>query len=130
VRPGEQELPWQLTPFIGRSAELKDITRLLDDPACRLLTLLGPGGIGKTRLAIEAARQQADHFPDGLYWVDLQPGQTADFLVTALAEALSLSLSGQDDPRQQLLRTLQDKTVLLILDNFEQFQDGPKAATG
>ena len=128
MRPGEQELPRQLTPFIGRSAELKDITRLLDDPACRLLTLLGPGGIGKTRLAIEAARQQAGHFPDGLYWVDLQPGQTADFLVMAIAEALSLSLSGQDAPRQQLLRTLQDKTVLLILDNFEQFQDGPDLA--
>lgn len=118
-----QNLPVQSTPFIGRSAELDEVSRLLANPACRLLTLVGPGGIGKTRLAIEAARRQEDLFPDGIFWVDLQPGHTADFLVTAVADALSLSLSGPDDPHHQLYRYLQDKTVLLTLDNFEQLQD-------
>ncbi len=109
------------TAFIGRSAELEDILALLSAPSCRLLTLLGPGGIGKTRLAYETGHRLADRFADGVYWVDLQPGQTADFLIHATAGALSLS--GQEDPYRQLLRFLRDKSLLIILDNFEQLLD-------
>jgi predicted ATPase/DNA-binding CsgD family transcriptional regulator len=120
TQPG---LPVQLTPFIGRSHEINDLTGLMADPACRLLTLVGPGGIGKSRLALEAARQQADRFRDGVFWVDLQPATTAELLVSALADALSLSLSGRSDPRQELLDGLQPKTALLVLDNFEQLRE-------
>jgi DNA-binding CsgD family transcriptional regulator len=66
-------LPPQPTTFVGRHEELEVISRLLDDPACRLLTLVGPGGIGKTRLAIEAAFRSQVVYPDGVYFVTLQP---------------------------------------------------------
>lgn len=125
VKPSRgKQLPVKLTPFIGRIDELNNITRLLSDPACRLLTLLGPGGIGKTRLAIEAAQRMADHFKDGVYWVDLQPVDAADFLVTAMADAFSLTLSRQNDPDRQLLEYLKEKTILVVLDNFEQLVEG------
>ena len=66
------QLPAQLTPFIGRADEVQEITRLLADPACRLLTLVGVGGIGKTRLAIQVAAEMPDNFADGIYLVFLQ----------------------------------------------------------
>lgn len=118
----EHTLPHQTTSFIGRDADLDNIIDTLTNPACRLLTVVGPGGVGKTRLAIEAVRRQAGRFPDGVYWVDLQPVTRADFLVTAVVD--TLSLSGHGDPHQQLLDYLQDRTALLVLDNFEPLLDG------
>ncbi len=70
-------LPSLPTPFIGRDAELDEIRQWLADPTCRLLSLVGIGGIGKTRLAIEAARQNVNHFPDGAFFVRLQPLEAA-----------------------------------------------------
>ncbi|MDQ4076341.1 MAG: tetratricopeptide repeat protein, partial [Chloroflexota bacterium] len=119
---GLHRLPQRLTSFVGREKELAEIAKRLNNRDCRLLTLVGPGGIGKTRLAIEVARQQAEHFPHGIYWIDLQPVQSVALLVTAIADAFSLS--SHDNPRQQLLHYLQDKTLLLILDNFEQLLEG------
>ncbi|MEZ4671226.1 MAG: LuxR C-terminal-related transcriptional regulator [Anaerolineae bacterium] len=115
-------LPPQPTPFIGRDHELADIARLLADPTCRLLTLVGPGGMGKTRLAIEVAR--CHEMPDGAFFVPLQPLTTAEFIVHAIAEAVSIQFFQADDPKQQLLSSLQNKAALLLLDNFEHLLDG------
>jgi predicted ATPase/DNA-binding CsgD family transcriptional regulator len=108
------------TPFVGRERELAEINRLLDDPNCRLLTLLGPGGIGKTRLALQAVTGMTRQFPDGVYFVSLQAVTSAEFLVSAVADALDVTFSGQDDLQTQLLNYLRDKRTLLVLDNFEQ----------
>jgi predicted ATPase/DNA-binding CsgD family transcriptional regulator len=112
------------TPFVGRKRELADIRCLLSDPACRLLTLLGPGGIGKTRLAIEAAQDIQNRFPDGVFFVPLQPLASAEFLVSAVADALRLQFYPAGDPHEQLLDYLRDKSLLLVLDNFEHLLTG------
>src|SRR5215472_1395785 len=72
------------TPFIGRSQEIDEIGALLDDPSCRLLTLVGPGGIGKTRLAVEVASHKCDSSPDGLFFVPLAPLNRADDILTTI----------------------------------------------
>ncbi len=117
-------LPSQPTPFVGRQQELTEIARLLADPACRLLTLVGPGGIGKTRLALEAAAAQLDAFADGVFFVALQPLESPDFIAAAIAEAIDCQLGQSDDPRRQLLKCLSDKNLLLVTDNFEHLLDG------
>jgi predicted ATPase/DNA-binding NarL/FixJ family response regulator len=111
-------LPVDLTPFIGRSRELEALSRLLSDPDCHLITLVGLGGSGKTRLAIEAARKNAALYADGVYFVALQPLSSADFLLSALADSLHYSLRGSDE-QGQLLDYLQHKSLLFVLDNFE-----------
>jgi predicted ATPase/DNA-binding CsgD family transcriptional regulator len=117
-------LPLQPTPFIGRQDELAEITRLLADPACRLLTLVGPGGIGKTRLAVEAAKLQQNAFANGVYLVALQALGSPDYLVPAIAESLHFQFYPGGEPKQQLLDFLREKSLLLILDNFEHLLDG------
>ena len=76
-------LPSQLTPLIGREDELAQIADYLADPNCRLLTLLGPGGIGKTRLALQAAADQVEQFVDGVYFVPLTPIGSTSFIANA-----------------------------------------------
>lgn len=122
--PPRRALPPQPTPFVGREQELAWISGLLADPVCRLLTLVGPGGIGKTRLALQVAAGQIDRFADGACFVPLVGLQSATLLGTAIADALGPPLYGQDDPEEQLLRTLQHQEVLLVLDNFEHLLDG------
>ncbi|MFO7680398.1 MAG: BTAD domain-containing putative transcriptional regulator [Chloroflexota bacterium] len=116
-------LPPQNTPFVGREPELADFQQRLIDPACRLLTLLGPGGMGKTRLALAAAeriaQQQPGLFLHGIRFAPLAAVPTPDLLPTAVADACDLSTQGQESPFQQLLAYLQDKEMLLVLDNFE-----------
>lgn len=112
--------PRQFTPFIGRRTELAEIKGLLADSACNLLTLVGPGGIGKTRLAAEVAAGQRESFSHGVYFVPLQTAETYEMLVTAIADALNLALQGQQSPRLQMLDYLSDRNLLLLLDNFEQ----------
>jgi predicted ATPase/DNA-binding SARP family transcriptional activator len=114
-------LPPQSTPFIGREDELAEITGRLTDPTCRLLTLVGPGGIGKTRLALAAAERQLDpvSFPNGVYFVSLAPISGAEFMISTLADALNISFFGQTEPKTQLLNYLRGKQLLLALDNFE-----------
>jgi predicted ATPase len=117
------------TGFVGRVRELTEISQLLVDPACHLLTLLGPGGIGKTRLAVETAYQMRQVFPDGAYFVPLQPLSSADFIISTLAKAIHFYSHSPGDFAEQLLDHLRDKTMLLVLDNFEHLLEGT-AITG
>jgi len=114
--------PIQFTPFLGRKEELDQIAELLVDPDCRLLAVIGPGGIGKTRLAIEAAKQVAEdgHFSDGIYYAHLSGVETAEALPAALAITVDLMPQGNATLWEQLLRFLQTSKCLLVLDNFEQ----------
>jgi predicted ATPase/DNA-binding SARP family transcriptional activator/uncharacterized protein HemY len=120
------------TGFVGRQHELGDVLRRLTDPACRLLTLVGPGGIGKTRLAIQAARTLAEAWADdpaiadGVLFVPLAGVSSSGGLLPALAAAARFDFYPQIAPQQQLLDYFSDKGMLLVLDNFEQLL----AATG
>lgn len=114
-------LPGALTDFVGREADIERLKRLIEEQ--RLIILLGPGGIGKTRLATQAAAESISLFPDGVYLVALSALSSADFLLPAIAEALRLPLAGADDPRAHLLSYMHTKDMLLVLDNFEQLRD-------
>lgn len=107
------------TPLVGRESELASLGRLLADPLCRLLTLIGPGGIGKTRLAVEVAAQEQARFADGVWFVPLAPVASITAVVPAIAEALEFAMSGQVEPRLQLLSHLAREQALLVLDNVE-----------
>ena len=125
ARPAGQRhnLPVQPIPFVGRQTELAELNRLLADPSVRLITVAGAGGMGKTRLALEAAALHLDRFADGVYLVPLAPVPSPDGMVAAVAEATGLDF-GQADPCRQLLDYLRAKSLLLILDNFEHVADG------
>ncbi len=113
-------LPLPPDTFIGRKDELAEVSRMLGDVACRLLTLVGPGGAGKTRLATEAATRVAPSFPSGAHFVPLDTAETEDLLVSRIADAMKITLRGGDEPRNQLLQHLAEEQALLLLDNFEQ----------
>jgi predicted ATPase/DNA-binding NarL/FixJ family response regulator len=111
-------LPPQPTSFIGREAELSALAALLSDPAGRLVTIVGPGGVGKTRLALAVAgRLQGGRAAIG--FAPLQAVQDPDHLARAIAEAIGCPLSGQDAPANQVRRFLRRRDILLVLDNFE-----------
>ena len=117
-------LPPQFTPFVGRSAELAQISQRLDDPDCRLLTLVGSGGVGKTRLALEAVGERADDYLNGVAFVPLAPLDDPALMVTAVANALKFNFSGSKPIKSQLLDHLSAQEMLLILDNFEHLLAG------
>lgn len=118
----KSNLPAGLTPFIGRTVELEEIRQQLGKT--RLLTLTGPGGIGKTRLALKTAENAVGDFRDGCFFVSLAPIRSVDHIVRSVAEALNFPLPTHEDPKYQLLRYLRKKNVLLVLDNFEHLMDG------
>jgi predicted ATPase/transcriptional regulator with XRE-family HTH domain len=122
-------LPTPSTPLIGREHELASLAQLLQNPQCRLLTLVGPGGIGKTRLALEAASKQREGFADGVYFVSLAPLSASAFIVPTIADAIGFALYGPTDPRRQLLTYLREKSMLLVLDNFEHLLTPPEGGT-
>lgn len=121
VRPASlcRNFPAPITPFVGRDAELAQIGEALQNPDCRLLTLVGPGGSGKTRLAVVSAIAEADAFQDGACFVALAHLTAGDLAVRAIAEALDMRLSPDEDLRGEVLAFLRDKEMLLVLDNFE-----------
>ncbi|HOT92626.1 MAG TPA: BTAD domain-containing putative transcriptional regulator [Anaerolineae bacterium] len=120
--PPTTDLPLQLTSFIGREREVTLLSERLGNPAYRLITLTGPGGVGKTRLALQLAATLAEQFADGVCWISLSDAVTESDLILAIADALHLHLSGAQDLRAQLLQALRHdrRDLLLVLDNFEQ----------
>ncbi len=117
-------LPLQPTSFIGRSAEIAAIARITAEPSCRLLTLLGPGGVGKTRLAIEVAARQEQRFADGVGFVALASVGQAELIAAAIGEALGFRWLGQGDLEAHLIAQLRERQMLLVLDNFEHVLKG------
>ena len=118
-------LPESTTPFIGREEELAQIGERLRAGAYRILSVVGPGGIGKTRLAIQAARDNEDRFADGVYFVPLAPVSSPAAIPEAVAKVLQFTFTpGPASPRQQLLDRLRPLNVLLVMDNLEHLMDG------
>jgi predicted ATPase/DNA-binding winged helix-turn-helix (wHTH) protein len=112
-------LPGYPTPFVGREFELGIARRLIEDPACRLITILGPGGMGKTRLAVEVARRASDDFADGTFFVSLAPVTDPDRVVFAIADAVSCAPDARRAPLSQLRDHFAAKQALLVVDNAE-----------
>lgn len=113
-------LPSQPTVFIGRQVELDEIRSLLLDKTVRLLTLIGPGGTGKTRLALQLGAELMDGFMDGTYFIDLAPIRDPNSFLTTIARTIRLSESSDGSLLDDLKEQLADKSMLLLLDNFEQ----------
>jgi predicted ATPase len=113
-------LPAPTSSFVGRGTELAQLDALLADTPARLVTLVGPGGTGKTRLAIEAARAAASRFADGVVFVDLAAERDPDGVLAAIARALPGSGGPGGSPLERLVQDVADREVLLVLDNLEQ----------
>jgi predicted ATPase/class 3 adenylate cyclase len=113
-------LPVQPTPFLGRQQEVASVCALLSRSDVRLVTLTGPGGIGKTRLGLQVVAELADQFADGVWFVPLAPLSDAALVVPTIMQTLSISEAGTQPLLAQLQAALKDKHVLLLLDNFEQ----------
>lgn len=122
IRP-PRPLPTPGTPLVGRDAERTLIAARLADPGCRLLTLVGPGGIGKTRLALEVALDRAATEPASIAWVGLAAARTPDQAVAAIAEVLRVRLRGSPEAAAELARTLAQRQLLLVLDDVEHLAD-------
>ena len=112
-------LPLPATLFVGREEALARLADLLQDPACRLITLVGPAGMGKTRLAMQAAQDHLKRFEHGVFFVSLAPLVSAETILGTIANAVGFQFHGAAEPQEHLLRYLQEKRVLLVLDNFE-----------
>jgi predicted ATPase/class 3 adenylate cyclase len=111
----QTNLPIPATPFLGRQRELDEVTALLGSEDARLLTLTGPAGAGKTRLALQAAAEASDHYPDGVFWAPLGALRDPKLVVEVAAQALKA--------RNGLAERIADRRLLLVLDNFEHLID-------
>ena len=123
-------LPVPATPLIGRTQEIADISALLRGPDTRLVTVVAPGGMGKTHLSLAVAAALLPAFADGVHFVPLAPLSVAEHIPAAILHSLHLPASGEP-PHTQLLGYVQDKQLLLVLDNFEHLLlPAPEAAAG
>lgn len=123
-------LPAAPTPLLGRAVELGALTSLLQDQVTRLITITGPGGTGKTRIALEAARIHGARMPDGLCWVDLAPLTEPSQVPAAVASALGIDDQAGADPLKASARFLRQRRVLMVLDNFEHLEDAWETPQG
>ncbi|KPK72234.1 hypothetical protein AMJ87_05260 [candidate division WOR_3 bacterium SM23_60] len=123
-------LPAQPTRFLGREKELAEIAGRFEDPSCRLVTILGPGGMGKTRLGIQAASYMIPRLKDGVFFVPLAPLSSGDFIVSTIASSLGFSFRGREDQKIQLFNYLRDKELLLVMDNFEHLIEKAELLAG
>ena len=121
--PSVIRLPPTPTRLVGRQTETREIMDLLTQPECRLLTLTGPGGSGKTRLAVHVAAELADREPGVTCFVPLASARHEDDVVMAIADELGLGVRGAESPERQLLAWLRDRKSLLILDSAEHLLD-------
>lgn len=117
-------LPVPARPLIGRQPELEALLRMLSDPACRLLTIVGPGGIGKSRLALEAAARHSERTGMPACFAPLASIDSSTYLVPAIADTMGISLHGQTDPSTLLLALMSGYRTVLVLDNVEHLLDG------
>ncbi len=117
-------LPADITPFVGRAAEIAHIVDQLREPGCRLLTLVGPGGVGKSRLAVQVVRSllATGDTGDSYCFVPLAPVETPEGMIGAIAHALDFQFYEHAPARQQLLDFLREKRLLLVLDNLEHLR--------
>ncbi|MFL7839524.1 MAG: ATP-binding protein [Candidatus Promineifilaceae bacterium] len=131
LRPGKMELetrkqshlPPDETPFIGRKEELTILDSLVADPAIRLVNISGPGGVGKTRLALAVARRHINKYEHGVHFVSLADIESYAHIFTSIAAILDLPIQDECTLKDQILDYLCNKHMLLILDNFEQFTE-------
>ena len=121
--PIAPSLPIAPTPLVGREIDRAELADRLASPEGRLITLVGPGGIGKTRLALHIAHDQLGLFADGVHWAALGSISTADLIVPTIASAVGLTLYGKESPQTQLFNYLREKHLLLVLDNVEHLPD-------
>lgn len=117
----QTNLPIPATPLIGRHRELAELTGLLREPSCRMLTCVGPGGMGKTRLAIETAAQLQNDFADGTFFIPLASVNSGSFVIPMIADSIGFAFQSgvPTDPKDQLFNYLKEKQLLLLVDNLE-----------
>lgn len=113
-------LPTQASVFLGRERELGEIRALLDQPTKRMVTLVGPGGTGKTRLGLQSAADQIDRFGDGVFFVDLSTETDPEESFANIARTIGVDPAGDETALDTLRERLADRRIMLILDNLEQ----------
>ncbi|TNB74269.1 hypothetical protein FHJ30_06155 [Arthrobacter sp. BB-1] len=123
TRPRLNNLPAALTPLVGRDAELGEVCSLYRSEECRLVTVTGAGGAGKTRLAMAAAARLGERMPDGAGWVSLSPLTQVEQVPGAITAALGLEAPAGEDPLKTATQFLQARRLLLVLDNFEHLEN-------
>lgn len=117
---GTVRIPLPLTPLLGREREVAEVAALLRRAEVRLLVLTGPGGVGKTRVALQVARDVAEAFPDGVAFVPLAPINDPALVLPTVAAAFGLQDTGAQPLRDRLAAYFGPRRLLLVLDNFEQ----------